>query len=136
MAFAGRTGITMTTTLRDDALLRAMFAEELGAVIQIAADDHPAVEAVMRAHDLLPYVSVIGAPNATRTIEIRDGATLLYHAPLAALQQQWADVSYHMQALRDTNSELRDLIQKYQPSSGKRGSPGNTSTTSLPAATS
>jgi phosphoribosylformylglycinamidine synthase len=78
-----------------------MFAEELGAVIQIAADDHPAVEAVMRAHDLLPYVSVIGAPNATRTIEIRDGATLLYHAPLAALQQQWADVSYHMQALRD-----------------------------------
>jgi phosphoribosylformylglycinamidine synthase len=122
MAFAGRTGVTLNLDMlsydalaldvdgnerrpelmqgRDlDRALRALFAEELGAVVQVLAGDRDRVLAALRGAGLA--AQVVGAPNARDEIRLVRNAKTVYAESRAALQRAWSETTFHMQRLRD-----------------------------------
>jgi phosphoribosylformylglycinamidine synthase len=125
MAFAGHTGVSLnvdmltldgehgtdfgdakdwakqTSGRRDDRTLRALFSEELGAVIQVPATQRDAVMAVLREHNLSVCSNVIGTLNNRDSIEIYRDAKRIYEAPRSELQRVWSEVSWRIARLRD-----------------------------------
>jgi len=107
MAFGGRIGVQADVGALDADPRAALFAEELGAVLQVAAGGADAVLGVLAAHGLQAAAHRIGraTPGA------RDGATpriaftregrAVFSAPLAALERAWSELTWRMQALRD-----------------------------------
>src|SRR6266853_1624896 len=78
-------------------VLAALFAEELGAVIQIRSSDRGKVFerlAGLPAH-------VIGSPNPRDELRFLRNAKPVFAAPRADLERTWSEVSFRMQQLRD-----------------------------------
>ena len=106
MAFAGRCGLDADLTSLvanqadvNEASIRALFNEELGAVIQIAKQDVAAVEALFKEADLaLHAVATIGTDEK---IVIRNQAGIVLEQNRADLQRAWQETSHAIQRLRD-----------------------------------
>ena len=87
--------------LRHDQTMRALFNEELGAVIQVRREDRDAVFAILRKLNLSAYSHVIGKPNSNGRIEIWRDAKNIFAEPREVLQKMWANTSYQIARLRD-----------------------------------
>ncbi len=87
--------------LRHEQTMRALFNEELGAVIQIRKTDRDAVFAVLRKLNLSAYSHVIAKPNNNGRIEIWRDAKNIFTEPREILQKMWANTSYQIARLRD-----------------------------------
>ena len=114
MAFAGHVGVDLElpaqdqgseirgqTSASDQTAFAALFAEELGAVIQVRAEDVDAVLGVLKTHGLDSATSRIGTLNDTRTFRIRQGGQVLLEENLFALRAVWSDVTHRIASLRD-----------------------------------
>ena len=122
MAFAGRTGVTLNLDLlaydaaaldvdgserqpgimegRDhERVLAAVFAEELGALLQVRVKDRNEVMRRLREAGLAAMV--VGAPNGRDEIRLVRNAKPAFAATRVELQREWAELSSRMQALRD-----------------------------------
>jgi phosphoribosylformylglycinamidine synthase len=99
MAFAGRVGldIDLGVSTVGEAVLPMLFAEELGAVVQIRAADLQAVTAVLTG---LRWVD-LGAPRDDQKVIFRRDAQVLLETDRVALQSFWAEPSLRLQRLRD-----------------------------------
>ncbi|MBU3621622.1 phosphoribosylformylglycinamidine synthase [Polynucleobacter sp. CS-Odin-A6] len=86
---------------RHEQTLRALFNEELGAVIQIRKADRDAVFAVLRKLGLSAHSHVIAKPNTNGRIEIWRDAKNIFAEPREVLQKMWANTSYQIARLRD-----------------------------------
>ncbi len=86
---------------REELTLRALFNEEIGAVIQVAAADRDEVMRTLRAHGLSRHSHVIGKPNERGVIEVWRDTKAVFSAPLERLHQAWDDVSWRIARLRD-----------------------------------
>ncbi|WP_428423818.1 phosphoribosylformylglycinamidine synthase [Methylibium sp.] len=86
---------------RKELTLKALFAEELGAVIQVATAERGAVMQVLREAGLSPHSHVIGKPNERGVVEVWRDAKAVFSAPLRELHQAWDDVSWRIATLRD-----------------------------------
>ena len=106
MAFAARCGLNVDLTSLvanqadvNETSIRALFNEELGAVIQIAKQDVAAVEALFKEADLaLHAVATIGTDEK---IVIRNQAGIVLEQTRADLQRAWQETSHAIQRLRD-----------------------------------
>jgi len=124
MAFAGHTGLSLNidmltidphtadagdfkiraeqvSVLRDERTLKALFNEELGAVIQVRAGDQTKVMDLLRANGLSAHSHVIGKPNDRDVIEIYRDAKCVFTQPRVALQKAWSETSWQIARLRD-----------------------------------
>jgi len=124
MAFAGHTGVSINLDMltldpqledwgdykirpeqvavqRHDMTLKALFAEEIGAVIQVPRAQRDAVLQAWRAAGLAPYAHVIGGLNDKDEIQFYRDGQCIYQESRAALGQVWSEVSRRMMALRD-----------------------------------
>lgn len=99
MAFASRCGIDIAMPDTADDALAALFAEELGAVVQVAADAAAGVIAAARQADI--GASVIGAPVAGTRVRIRRGSATLLDESRIDLHAAWSATTHAMQRLRD-----------------------------------
>ncbi len=120
MAFAAHSGVTLNLDLlaydeaahdvdgnerkpelmygRDlERVLAALFAEELGAVIQVRAADRAKVLGALSGM----HAQVIGSLNARDEIRLVRNAKPLLAAPRVELERAWSEVSFRMQQLRD-----------------------------------
>jgi phosphoribosylformylglycinamidine synthase len=86
---------------REELSLRALFNEELGAVIQVATARRDEALQVLRAHGLSKLSHVIGKPNAKAAVEVWRDARTVFSAPLRDLHRAWDDVSWRICRLRD-----------------------------------
>ena len=101
MAFAGHCGIEADiATLGADALA-ALFNEELGAVIQVRAQDRAAVEALLGEHGLSDCVHYLGKALPSDRFIIRSGDNAVYSESRSTLRVWWAETTWQMQRLRD-----------------------------------
>ena len=106
MAFAGRIGVNVDLTSLvtnqadvNEASIRVLFNEELGAVIQIAKQDVAAVEALFKEADLaLHAIATIGTDEK---IVIRNQAGIVLEQNRTDLQRAWQETSHAIQRLRD-----------------------------------
>jgi len=86
---------------RHEQTMRALFNEELGAVIQVRRVDRDAVFAVLRQFNLSAFSHVIGKPNNNGRIEIWRDAKKIFAEPRETLQKMWTNTSYQIARLRD-----------------------------------
>ncbi|TAK75598.1 MAG: phosphoribosylformylglycinamidine synthase, partial [Aquabacterium sp.] len=86
---------------RNELTLKALFNEELGAVIQVPTNVRNEVIQTLREYGLSKYSHFIGKPNDRGVVEVWRDAKSVFSAPLADLHQAWDDVSWRIARLRD-----------------------------------
>lgn len=105
MAFASRSGLDIDLAELKGSDVEVLFNEELGAVVQVAAADAPAV------CQAFGNGVVIGTPTEEQAIVIRRGKAVVYKNTRAQLEQWWNDTSYAIQTLRDNPT---GALQEYE----------------------
>ncbi|WP_459869101.1 phosphoribosylformylglycinamidine synthase, partial [Endothiovibrio diazotrophicus] len=101
MAFAGRSGLTVSLEKLGTDPIASLFAEELGAVIQVRRSRRHEALQLLEGHGLLEMSHVIGTLNHEDRLELRYNGDLLFNEGRIDLQRAWSETSYRMQALRD-----------------------------------
>ncbi len=125
MAFAGHAGVTVNLDIlvtegehatdwgdsknwasqveprRNDLTLRALFSEELGAVIQVRAEEKSEAMNVLREFGLGACSHIIGKLNERDVVEFTRDAKVIYQKPRAELQRLWSETSWRIARLRD-----------------------------------
>lgn len=142
MAFAGHCGVSLVADIllvdatepdygdaknwtqqiaerRNDQTLRALFSEELGAVIQIRREQRTEVFEVLRAHGLYGCSHVIGKPNQHDSVEIYRDAKKVFGVSRVELQRTWSETSWQIARLRDNpvcaDSEFEAIARADDP---------------------
>lgn len=101
MALAGRCGLDIDLAGWADHALRALFAEELGAVVQVRTRDREAFLAIVERHGLAGMTHRVGAPAAKPRIKLHHGNEHVARWDWAGLMEAWSQTSHAMQRLRD-----------------------------------
>jgi phosphoribosylformylglycinamidine synthase len=107
MAFAGHCGVDVALDELGDDPVAALFAEELGMVVQVREADVAAVRAALAG---LP-VAELGAPNAADAVRFSYRERVLLAEPRATLQKIWAETSYRIAAQRDNPDCAREEFE-------------------------
>lgn len=143
MAFAGRAGVSVNLDIltmegehasdwgdaknwatqvgerRNEMTLRALFSEELGAVLQVRAEDKQAVMAVLRELGLGACSHIIGKLNDRGVIEFTRDAKLIYSEKRSSLHRLWSETSWRIARLRDNpdcaDQEYDRLLDETDP---------------------
>jgi phosphoribosylformylglycinamidine synthase len=135
MAFAGRAGVSVNLDIltmegehasdhgdaknwagqvaerRNEMTLRALFNEELGAVIQVRHEERTAVMNVLREWSLGACSHIIGKVNDRGVVEFTRDAKVIYSKRRSELHRLWSETSWRIARLRD-NPECVD--QEYE----------------------
>ncbi|MEP6609402.1 MAG: phosphoribosylformylglycinamidine synthase [Burkholderiaceae bacterium] len=124
MAFAGHAGISVNVDVlavdpvaedwgdfkiraeqvdvrRRELILKALFSEELGAVIQVRETEKSAVMASLRGAGLGSVSQIIGRPNSKDVVEFWCDAKCVFSKPRSELQTIWSESSWRIARLRD-----------------------------------
>jgi len=118
MAFAGHVGVDLELTTKhtndtktesvpsvksvfEASVFAQLFAEELGAVIQVRRSDLDHVARTFAFYNLGDVVSEIGSLNRDQTFRVRQNGKVLFEENLFALRAIWSDVTRRIAALRD-----------------------------------
>ncbi|MCP5270390.1 MAG: phosphoribosylformylglycinamidine synthase [Burkholderiaceae bacterium] len=135
MAFAGRQGLSLNVDIlvtegdgiadsraeygdsknwagqvgerRNELMLKALFNEELGVLLQVRREDRDAVLGVLRAHGLSKHTHVVGKTNDRGVVEVWRDTKCQFSAPLGDLLAAWDEVSWRICRERD-NPEAAD----------------------------
>jgi phosphoribosylformylglycinamidine synthase len=111
MAFCAHSGLDILLDGwgedRTDDVFRALFSEELGAVVQIAVEDRAEFADLVSRHGLIECAQRIARPTSAPAIRVLDGDDTLVDWRWEELFGAWWSVTHAMQALRD-NPECAD----------------------------
>ncbi len=101
LAFASRVGLEISLDHRGEDAARALFNEELGAIVQVALENRAEFADLVDRHDLTSCAQRIGRPVATPTIRVqRERATIAEWTWQEAFDAWWS-VTHAMQSMRD-----------------------------------
>ncbi len=111
MAFAGNVGVDLLVPTpgvdpkrmerAGGDVLSALFAEELGAVIQVRDTDLDQVLQTLDAHGLGDCTHRIGTLNPAHALRVKLWGAVVYEESLSALRGIWSDVTRRISLLRD-----------------------------------
>jgi phosphoribosylformylglycinamidine synthase len=118
MAFASHIGLNVELDETSRNCLRALFSEELGALIQVRKADLPGLlEQCYEAG--MVEIHPVATLNTSGKIIIRKHGKEIYRENAIALQRIWSETSYHMQKLRDNpvcaQQEFERLLDARDP---------------------
>ena len=112
MAIAGRKGVQVildkliakeSKENSTSNVLSALFAEELGAVIEIDKTRLAAVMVILARHGVSDISHLIGNTAADKTFSVTLENKTLYSESVMILNRVWSELTYHMQAKRDNS---------------------------------
>ncbi len=123
MAFAGHCGIDVDLSPLGASSAKSnvnelLFNEELGAVIQVAANNIDLVTQYVNAAGLADCFHRVGTVNTDDHIRFSHNGQNVLSEARSELQSIWSETSYRMQALRDNPECAKqefDLIQQPNP---------------------
>ncbi len=101
MAFAGHCGLELDLEGWGEDPFSTLFNEELGAVVQIAAEDRAAFADLVNRHGLTHCAQRIGRPTTAPAVRISEGRELLAEWSWHELFEAWWSVTHAIQSLRD-----------------------------------
>ena len=110
MSFASHLGVSVNIGECGDDAISTLFAEELGAVIQVRHSDLDLVLDRLKEVGLGRYSHVIGSVNDDDQLVIHHGSQEVFRRSRVELQRMWSETSWRMQSLRD-NPEC--ALQEY-----------------------
>ncbi|WP_075791197.1 phosphoribosylformylglycinamidine synthase [Massilia putida] len=143
MAFAGRAGVSVNLDIltmegehasdhgdaknwaaqvgerRNDLTLRALFNEELGAVVQVKTAEKSDVMNVLRSFDLGACSHIIGKVNDRGVVEFTRDTKVIYNKRRSELHRLWSETSWRIARLRDNpacvDQEYDRLLDEQDP---------------------
>ena len=101
MAFAAHCGLDIQLDGWGDDPFRTLFCEELGAVVQVAADDRVAFADLVERYALTECAQRIAKPTTSPMIRVQQDGEVLAKWRWEALFDAWWSVTHAMQKLRD-----------------------------------
>ena len=101
MAFAGNTGIVINLDHLGEDVLSILFAEELGAVIQVEQRNLDKINTIFNSYGLQGCVHELGTVTANKNITLSYNSETVLDESLSSLHKVWSDTSYQIQKLRD-----------------------------------
>lgn len=99
MMFASRLGVALKLDGSNSDLLAQLFAEELGAVIQVSRNMLTQVQMILDRNGA--KATAIGRVEATQTLTVSNDDRVVLSLDRKQMQREWSEMSYRMQALRD-----------------------------------
>jgi phosphoribosylformylglycinamidine synthase len=100
MMFAGHCGANLELAPGRGDLLPQLFCEELGALLQVRADDAAGVTAIFTAHGLGAQIADIGEPDPAPRLVLKAGGQR-HSFEWTQLRRFWSETSHRMRLLRD-----------------------------------
>jgi len=116
MAFAGRCGLDLDLATVAGTSLQQLFAEEAGAVLQVAAADVPGLLARAEELGLAACLHPLGRALAGDQVTIGAAGSVLLRDSRSRLQALWARTSYEIAALRDNPDCAAEEYQRVSAS--------------------
>ena len=101
MAFASHLGLDINLDGWGEDPFRTLFNEELGAVVQIAAEDRAAFADLVAHYGLIDCAQRIARPSTAPVVRVHDGGHTLAEWRWEALFDAWWSTTHAMQKLRD-----------------------------------
>jgi len=117
MAFAGHCGIDINLDMLaadQNEIAAALFAEELGAVIQVRREHTAEVLTELNAAGLGDLVSVIGTINEDDSVNFYFDEEEIFSESRSLLQSYWAETSYQLQSMRDNPECAQQEFEQIQ----------------------
>ena len=112
MAFAGNMGLDLSLeAANQEELLKLLFSEELGCVIQIQNGDLDDVLDILNEASLSNSIYPIGTVVKDKQISIKNNE-FNHLFDLKTLRQAWSKMSYEMQKLRDNPETAEEGFKK------------------------
>lgn len=107
MAFCSHLGLEIQLDEWGDDPLRTLFAEELGAIVQIAAEDRAEFADLVARHGLIECAQRIARPTTAPAVRVHLDGEVLAEWRWDSLFEAWWSVTHAMQRRRD-NPESAD----------------------------
>src|SRR5690606_36818362 len=101
MALAGHCGLDIELAGWADNMLRGLFNEELGAIVQIREADVGSFQAVLERHGLSRYGAPVARPSSRMKLKIRHDGDQVASWEWSDLMNLWSETSHAMQRRRD-----------------------------------
>lgn len=101
MAFCSRVGLDINLDGWGDDAFRTLFNEELGAIVQIAAEDRAEFADLVARHGLIDCAQRIARPTTAPVIRVRDEGRTLVEWRWEELFDAWWATTHALQKLRD-----------------------------------
>ena len=105
---------------REELTLRALFNEELGALVQVPTARRDEAIAILRGAGLGKHSHVVGKTNPRHVMEVWRDAKAVFSASLRDLHQAWDEVSWRICRLRDHP----DYADAEHAAAGREDDPG------------
>ena len=99
MMFAGHLGASLKLSGSAEKIIRDLFNEELGAVIQVAESKLDAVKVVLEQQKM--HWIDIGEVAPDEQFTVYNDDEIMYRSGRTQLQRIWSETSYQIQSLRD-----------------------------------
>ncbi|MBA3928674.1 MAG: phosphoribosylformylglycinamidine synthase [Xanthomonas sp.] len=116
MAFASHRGLDINLDGWGDDAFRTLFAEELGAVVQVADEDRAAFADLIERHALTECAQRIARPTTASVVRVQQDGDVLAEWRWEELFDAWWSVTHAMQKLRDNPDaadEERDTARQF-----------------------
>jgi len=110
MIFASRIGVTLSLSGSRVDLLRQLFSEELGAVVQVEKNKLTQVQMVLDRFGVSASAigSVGGEPKLSVSSDQSGDDDVVLQLDRATMQREWSEMSYRIQALRDNPTTAKE----------------------------
>ena len=110
MIFASRLGVTLTLSGSRIELLKQLFSEEIGAVVQVAKSKLPQVQMLLDRNGI--KAEAIGLVANNGKLVIRSDNKTVLELGRATMQREWSGMSYRIQALRDNPATAKEEFDR------------------------
>jgi phosphoribosylformylglycinamidine synthase len=108
MAFGAHYGLRVQMDELGDEPLAILFAEELGAVIQISDRDIPRVNEILKRHNIDTLAFMLGSPSEDKTLTFEISDKIIYQTKVSNLKRVWSELTHEMQSRRDNAECVRE----------------------------
>ncbi len=110
MMFASRLGVSLALSGSNDEVLKSLFNEEPGAVVQVRKGQLTQVQMVLDRHGVT--ASVIGRVESKAKLVVHGDGGVMLDLDRATMQREWSGVSHRIQCLRDNPATAREEFDR------------------------
>jgi phosphoribosylformylglycinamidine synthase len=110
MVFASRLGVVLTLSGARVELLKRLFSEELGVVVQVTRSKLPQVQMVLDRFGVA--AEAIGLVTRDARLVVRSDDMTVLELDRVTMQREWSEMSYRIQALRDNPATAKEEFDR------------------------
>ena len=110
MMFASRLGVSLQMSGGRKQLLRKLFSEEVGVVVQVAKSKLTQVQMVLDRNDI--KANAIGRVETDAALTVRSDDNIVLQFDRQTLQREWSETSFRVQAMRDNPATAKQEFDR------------------------